>query len=109
MLEGEIWKFGYTLAMADIEGYNKQFTQELLHTVARHQTSSLSKDRIKPIFVDCYKLLQTHYEKPNWILLNSTVQELLFTTYVNPAEQLLCAELIRVVVNHLGNIHIGEG
>ena len=61
----------------------------------------------KEIFRDCYNLLNNCLKKPtldptDWIVINETVEKMIHNTYAQDKDdQLLCAELITVVVDHI--------
>ena len=108
MTEREIWRVAYDFSMK-IEGENnKLFAKDLLHVVANNLTRDISHDRMSKIFVDVYNLLSVHLKEPKWIVVNELSEKLIQGKYgANKQEQLLCAELISVVVNHLGRMNNG--
>lgn len=57
----------------------------------------------KEIFRDCYNLLKANLDNPMWATnISVKVQDLIHKKYAgDKQDQLLCAELISVIVNHL--------
>lgn len=102
MKEAEIWRDCYNIAMNETDEPVNLFTRDLLKCLANHITKNIDKKRVKAIFVDCFNLLQNNSKEQNWIDINRVNEELINRKYAdNVDEQMLCAELIAVVVNQL--------
>ena len=102
MKEAEIWRDCYDIAMRETDKSDSLFTRDLLQCLANHVTKSIDEKRVKAIFVDCFNLLQNNLEKQNWIAINEVNEQLINHKYAtNVDEQMFCAELVAVVVNHL--------
>lgn len=103
MTEREIWRVAYDFSMKIDTENNKLFAKDLLHVVADNMTRNIEPKRMKKIFVDVYNMLDVHLNEPNWIAVSCLSDDLIHSKYgANKEEQLLCAELVSVVVNHLG-------
>lgn len=108
MTEREIWRVAYDFSMK-VDGENsKFFAKDLLHVVADNMTRNIDQKKMKKIFVDVYNMLDVHLNEPNWIAVSELSEKLIHSKYgADKDEQLLCAELVSVVVNHLGRINNG--
>lgn len=105
MTEREIWRVAYDFSMK-VDGENsKLFAKELLTVVADNITRNIDPKKMKKIFVDVYNMLDVHLNEPNWIAVSELSEKLIHNKYgADKDEQLLCAELVSVVVNHLGRV-----
>lgn len=105
MTEKEIWRTAYDFSMKVTDGNSKLFAKDLLTVVVNNMTRNIDHDRMKKIFVDVYNMLSVHLDNPNWIAVSELSEKLIHSKYgANKEEQLLCAELVSVVVNHLGRV-----
>lgn len=105
MTEKEIWRVAYDFSMKVTNGNSKLFAKDLLTVVANNMTRNIEHDRMKKIFVDVYNMLSVHLDNPNWFVVSELSEKLIQDKYgTNKEEQLLCAELVSVVVNHLGRV-----
>ena len=105
MTEREIWRVAYDFSMKITDENSKLFAKDLLSVVANNMTRDIKPNRMKKIFVDVYNMLVVHINAPNWFIISELSEKLIQEKYsTDKYEQCLCAELVSVVVNHLGRV-----
>lgn len=106
MKEAEIWRKVYDLAMIETDEKDCLFAKDLLNCMANNIDKEVQSSRAKAIFIDCFKLLDAQLKQPNWIAVNEICDKLIKSKYAKDKnEQMLCAELISVVVNQIDRVH----
>lgn len=105
MTEKEIWRVAYDFSRKVTDENSKLFAKDLLSVVANNMTRDIEPNRMKKIFVDVYNILHVHLDAPNWFVISELSEKLIHSKYgKDKGEQHLCAELVSVVVNHLGRV-----